>query len=425
MILLLDVLEENRAIANRGTIAVRVSLADSGLYRTGINPFAGVVVPVTSGKSIEPLQRSPELGHGTQVASLLLGGPLFSRFHALALQRIRLDVARIYQLSTDYRKDVNSGETRLVSGFGVDQIGFDRFLLDSAQSQIVNLSIKSDDEIPALWKMLTPDSHTLFVAAAGNDDGKLGASATQIYPAVYGGPTRNNLIVVAAVDGNNEVAKFSNSGADWVEIGAPGCAVAALSYDPDTRVWRTEYISGTSVAAPLVSFTAALIESEHGDQLPAVDVKRRLLAAADLNPDPKVSDAISDGRTLNMPKAVNLFNDSLELKDDPNFIIGRVTFLSGAEKQPKSDRGVIELDCHGKAAYRIDHILKLSPNYGHASATRLKLYYQTDDRSLFQNKDCRIPDDLAVLVHDVFRDEDHEFPLEHVKDYIRRFEVNW
>ena len=103
-------------------------------------------------------------------------------------------------------------------------------------------------------------------------------------------------------------APFSDFGTNHVELGAPGCAVPVVHYERDQEAWESvpHRENGTSFAAPLVSFTAALISNEKPD-LSGSQIKNRLLAAADLNPS--LAREIIDGRSLNVVKAASLVQD--------------------------------------------------------------------------------------------------------------------
>src|SRR5581483_608886 len=87
----------------------------------------------------------------------------------------------------------------------------------------------------------------VVVAAAGN-----AASSTPIYPAGFGGA----VIAVGATDSANHRASYSNYGAPYVDIGAPGSNIYS-TYAPGPSTYRN--LSGTSMATPFVSAAVALV----------------------------------------------------------------------------------------------------------------------------------------------------------------------
>ncbi len=111
----------------------------------------------------------------------------------------------------------------------------------------------------------------VVVAAAGNGGRELGPTA-QWYPAGYA-QTNDGVISVAATNGEDELAEFSNHGA--VTLAAPGVGLLTTTVG---RAWTT--IDGTSAAAPVVAGVVALLRSAEPTLTPA-QVRARLVAGTD------------------------------------------------------------------------------------------------------------------------------------------------
>ncbi len=95
----------------------------------------------------------------------------------------------------------------------------------------------------------------LFVCSAGNNGQSDGRN---YYPATYNAP---NMVVVAASDEGDYIAGFSNTGHWSVHLAAPGVNILST-----IRRSSYDYYDGTSMAAPHVSGTAALIISYWASQ---------------------------------------------------------------------------------------------------------------------------------------------------------------
>jgi Subtilase family len=172
---------------------------------------------------------------------------------------------------------------------------------------VVNLSLTGPSE-QAIYEAIRTSASILFVVAAGNDNALLQTDEhSQLqygYPALYG-QDLPNIISVAALDQNGERACFSNYG-PVVDIAAPGVAVES------TVTGGTAMLSGTSQAAPVVSFAAALLLSAGYNRTPAA-IKNRLIVSGDYFE--KLKDVVASGSRLNIEKALSFRTDVIELTD--------------------------------------------------------------------------------------------------------------
>lgn len=103
-------------------------------------------------------------------------------------------------------------------------------------------------------------SGAVIVAAAGNE----GSSSLRIYPAAEGA---YGLVSVAASRADGRLAAFSNSG-NWIDVAAPGDGLTSSVPGGGYGTW-----SGTSMAAPVVAATAALLR-QIAPSLRAKEIKR-------------------------------------------------------------------------------------------------------------------------------------------------------
>ncbi|NBY19723.1 protease [bacterium] len=132
----------------------------------------------------------------------------------------------------------------------------------------------------------------IFVVAAGNGrldqaSGKshgfdINNDSKPVVPAVY---NFSNMVGVAAIDSNNQLAEFSNWGKESIKLGAPG--VKIMSTVPGDRYQDTVVDlgtikatwDGTSMATPFVAGALAVIWSQDPSQS-ASTVKSKLLDMA-------------------------------------------------------------------------------------------------------------------------------------------------
>jgi subtilisin family serine protease len=93
------------------------------------------------------------------------------------------------------------------------------------------------------------------VVAAGNNGQNI--DSKPIYPASF---TQGNILTVASTTAGGALSSFSNYGKKAVDIGAPGSNIFS-TYLGST--YKT--LSGTSMAAPLVSAAAAMLRAKDSD----------------------------------------------------------------------------------------------------------------------------------------------------------------
>ncbi|HQR09412.1 MAG TPA: S8 family peptidase, partial [Gemmatales bacterium] len=122
----------------------------------------------------------------------------------------------------------------------------------------------------------------IYVAAAGNLAQNL--DTNKLYPASF---ALDNVVTVAALDSNNNLAGWSNYG-QTVDIAAPG--VDIYSTLPGGNYG---YMSGTSMATPFVTGAIALVRDAHPTWT-AQQVIRQVLSTADTLPS--LTGKINGGR---------------------------------------------------------------------------------------------------------------------------------
>src|SRR6266404_518611 len=129
----------------------------------------------------------------------------------------------------------------------------------------------------------------LFVAASGNSSTNNDRSPH--YPSSY-----NNVISVAALDRNDQLASFSNYGPKSVQIAAPGKDILSTWLGGDY-----EEHSGTSMATPVVAGVAALVIANQ-PRISVEDLRQKLLASVDKLE--ALKGKVTTGGRINAAKAV-------------------------------------------------------------------------------------------------------------------------
>ncbi|PKL72673.1 hypothetical protein CVV26_00180 [Candidatus Kuenenbacteria bacterium HGW-Kuenenbacteria-1] len=193
------------------------------------------------------------------------------------------------------------------------------------KARVLNLSFVGSKKSEQLSKAIERawKAGLIIVTAAGNGDKK---SETQIqginldeiplYPICYN-EQENKIIGVGAVDNKDQKTNFSNFGKNYVDISAPGIDFYGTqvynSNEANYKEYYGGFYSGTSIAAPQVTATAALIWSQFPN-LTNKEVQDFILDGVDniseQNPDYK--DKLGKGR-LNVYQALKLAQSSEEI----------------------------------------------------------------------------------------------------------------
>ncbi len=163
-------------------------------------------------------------------------------------------------------------------------------------AEIVNASLAGAWASQAERDAIAAAPNTLFVVAAGNGgiDGVGDNNDTApVYPCSY---ALNNVLCVAATNQNDQVAVFSNYGANSVDLGAPGTNVLS-----DYPGGRYRYLNGTSMATPHVAGAAGLVWAARPEATVA-EVKQALLDGVD--PVASLAGRTVSGGRLNATAAV-------------------------------------------------------------------------------------------------------------------------
>ncbi|MBD0370862.1 MAG: S8 family serine peptidase [Pyrinomonadaceae bacterium] len=183
------------------------------------------------------------------------------------------------------------------SGTTADAIKAINYVIDRKRAgvpvRVINASWGSTAKSKALEDAIRKagEEGILFVAAAGNSSAD--SDRSPHYPAGYNLP---NVIAVAALNRNDDLASFSNYGAKSVHIAAPGAEILST--------WLNgafEEHSGTSMATPEVVGVAALVLSLDPD-ISVKDLRQRLMDATD--PLPALKGKVVTGGRINAALAV-------------------------------------------------------------------------------------------------------------------------
>jgi len=251
--------------------------------------------------------------HGLAVTTLALGGRGIEDLRQRVQLPIQVGEASLVQLNTKNSPPLTSDDIEKSVTFAKAQ---------GNEFDVINFSLSSPERIPTLDRLVAdPDKRLVIVVAAGNDGRRLDAK-NGVWPAALGGfATATDIqtsafITVGAHDGDDKYVNFSNYGAG-VDLLAPGCAVPSydLEVDADQNAIgiKDQTVTGTSIAAPLVSFVAGLLVSSPTFQQKPQLVKIRIQASTDYDYD--LQDKAASSGVLDVAKAIGFKYDILEVSN--------------------------------------------------------------------------------------------------------------
>jgi subtilisin family serine protease len=231
-----------------------------GLIDTGVSARFFEEGKIIEGKNYAFPEKNTEdtIGHGTRIASLILGFEKYGQAYKGANPDAAL-VPMVYMASSPYGVTVNSGVPGIAKAIrdAVDIYGCKVLIISSGV-------IHNDKELEAAVNYAEGRGVTL-ISAVGNDN--LKKPENVFYPAAY------NAVVGVGSSKDGAVSSFSQR--NNVFVCAPGEGLKALS-----RKGRVETVSGTSYAAALVAAAAAKLYAAQPDITPA-RVRELLRQSAD------------------------------------------------------------------------------------------------------------------------------------------------
>jgi Subtilase family len=235
--------------------------------------------------------------HGTHVAGLAAGGLAAADLSAVVTPAISVRILNLVK-----PRGLPPNITFELPTAGISEAV--AYASRETPIPVLNFSVWTRFDLLGVRQAFESLRDQVAVVAAGNAGDDL--DGTPWYPASYA-KTQSRVIAVGSHDGRavgQRLSSFSNYGPRTVDLLAPGCKVRSAV----PGGWLE--MSGTSQAAPLVSFTAALLYSEG---VPAYAIRNRLLATVDL--DPSLLNTVKSSGRLNIANAISVYEDIVVLRN--------------------------------------------------------------------------------------------------------------
>jgi subtilisin family serine protease len=341
---------------------------------------------------VEPEKNDKYAMHGTQVADVALGGYALRSAYPDVYQLVKLSMAKVFMRVQD---TVLVDDATLAKSIGE--------VRPHPMPRVINLSVGTPNvqSTTLLAKGLreAAQGNILTVVAAGND-GKDIVLGKLTYPASYSGAEVPSswLIAVGASGPNGAPARFTNFSPDRVDLLAPGCLIP-FQWDSSPPQW----LHGTSLAAPLVSFTAAAVHALGVRKMS--DVKARIIASADHVPAAQGYTRFG-GIVLNVERALRVYEDVLRVRGESTDLYGKWHFDSFDDFRACADGRVFEPSRLFSLRTRIE-----------GGVTQLRALPKGMDGSLVEPQYCPVSDSRIEFVE--ADGKLHDVPLDQVEVLIR------
>jgi cell wall-associated protease len=333
----------------KGREEIIVAVIDDGVNVNHVELQKNIVDPydVLSRAS----QFSVPSDHGTHIAGIIVGEMDNPNGGTGIAPMVRVMPINVFNGEEAYTSDIITAIEYAIS-HGAD---------------IINLSLGMYEYSLALNEAIQNayQAGLIIVAAAGNE--KTGLPS---YPAAY-----ENVVSVSSIDESNIPSSFSNYG-QTIDIAAPGSFIYS-------SLWTGYgYMSGTSMAAPMVAGVAALVWSKYPDLNNQQIINQLFKTAVDLGPAGK--DIHYGYGKLNAYKALterNISKPSLTpFKDTDTMLTGSVSSdIEGAVVTVQDSKGIkatspVREDFHFSIPLSIQVggnrlFVKVTDKYGNISET--------------------------------------------------------
>lgn len=255
----------------------------------------------------DPTVRPSGRWHGLAVSMTALGGVPFEAYRRVTRLPLRMAFVGMVDEGGLQATAVNTAVRMAVA----------------ADVHVINASFSFpsfDQNLKEAIEAMTP--RMLLVVAAGNDGKDL--NTTESYPPKFGGRSTEagdaTVITVGMSRFDGTIHPRSSRSKTYVDLLAPGCSIGSYSIEGEgeaRKVVRTRW-TGTSFAAPLTAFAAALLDS-YG--LSPRVIKARLIYSADFTPPTEEApqSSVASG-VLNIERALAFPFNQYVLKDGRTLI---------------------------------------------------------------------------------------------------------